>query len=425
MNYQQAVDFLFSLEKFGIKLGLENTYSLMKRLGNPHLKFSSIHVAGTNGKGSCCAMLYSILRKAGYSCGIYTSPHLVDFRERIRIDKSLIEKDYLTDFVSDLKGEILKKKYTFFEVITALAFSYFADRKIELGVVETGLGGRLDSTNILKPQVAIITNIGLEHTDRLGRTLEKIAREKGGIIKDNVPTVTSIEREKPFKVIESLCRQKKSELFSIFKDSKWEIKESSIEGIKFNLRTGTDIYSGIRLNLAGEHQIRNAACAILAVENLAHQGLKVDKKAIFSGLSKVNWPGRLEVYSRNPLVILDVAHNPDGIINLVSALKNLLPDKNIYFVFGVMEDKNYRKMLRIMSGIAKEIILTQPDYSRSARLDSLVDSARKLGLRYSAVPGVREACQSALKKLKKDEVLCITGSHFTLGEFLSYRKNEK
>ena len=419
MNYHQAVDFLFSLEKFGIKLGLENTFSLMRRLGNPHLKFASIHVAGTNGKGSCCAMLYSILRKAGYSCGLYTSPHLVDFRERIRVGESLIEKDYLTDFVSNLKGEILKKKYTFFEVITALAFSYFADRKIELAVVETGLGGRLDSTNILKPEVAIITNIGLEHTDRLGRTLEKIAREKGGIIKDNVPTVTSIERVKPFKIIESLCRQKKSELFSVFKDSKWEIKESSIKGIKFNLKTRTDTYSGIRLNLAGEHQVRNAACAILAAENLTRQGFKVDKKAILSGLKKVDWPGRLEIYRKNPLVILDVAHNPDGINNLVSALKQLLPDKNIYFVFGVMEDKNYRMMLQIMSRIAKEIILTQPDYHRSARLDFLVDSARKLGIRYSAVPEVKEAYQSALKKLKKDDVLCVTGSHFTVGEFLS------
>jgi dihydrofolate synthase/folylpolyglutamate synthase len=419
MNYQQAVDFLFSLEKFGIKLGLKNTFSLMKRLGNPHLKFASIHVAGTNGKGSCCAMIYSILRKTGYSCGLYTSPHLVDFRERIRVGESLIEKDYLTDFVSELKGEILKKKYTFFEVTTALAFSYFADRKIELAVVETGLGGRLDSTNILKPEVSVITNIGLEHTDRLGKTLEKIAREKGGIIKENIPTVTSIEREKPFKVIESLCRQKKSELFSVFKDCKWVIEESSIKGIKFNLKTRTDTYSGIRLNLAGEHQVRNAACAILAAENLTRQGFKVEKKAILLGLNKVDWPGRLEIYGRNPLVILDVAHNPDGIKNLISALGKLLPDKKIYFVFGVMDDKDYGKMLKIVGGIAKEIILTQPDYHRSAKLDSLADTARKLGLRYSAVSGVKEAYQSALRKMKKDDVLCVTGSHFTIGEFLS------
>jgi len=222
-----------------------------------------------------------------------------------------------------------------------------------------------------------------------------------------------------------LCRQKKSEFFSIFKDSKWEIKESSIEGIKFNFKTRMDTYSGIRLNLAGEHQIRNAACAILALENLHPKGFEVDKKAILSGFSKVNWPGRLEIYCKNPLVILDVAHNPDGIENLVSALKKMLPDKNIYFVFGVMEDKNYRKMLQIMSRIAKEITLTQPDYSRSARLDSLADSARKLGLRYNAVHRVKEAYQSALKKVKKDDVLCVTGSHFTVGELLSCRKNKR
>ncbi len=419
MNYQQAADFLFSLEKFGIKLGLENTFSLMRRLGNPHLKFASIHVAGTNGKGSCCAVLYSILRKAGYSCGLYTSPHLVDFRERVRVGRALVEKDYLADFVSDLKEEVLKKKYTFFEVTTALAFSYFAEKKIDLAVVETGLGGRLDSTNILKPQVAVITNIGLEHTDRLGRTLQEIAREKGGIIKNNVPTVTSIEREKPFKVIESLCRQKKSELYSVFKDTKWQIEESSIEGTRFELETSTDTYSGMRLNLAGEHQLRNAACAILALEALGRQGFKIDKQAILSGLSRVDWPGRLEIYSKEPLVILDVAHNPDGISNLVSALKKLLPGKNIYFVFGVMEDKNYRKMLQILSQASKEIILTQPSYSRSARLESLMGTVQKLGLKCDAIPGVKKAYQHTLEKLKDADVLCITGSHFTVGEFLA------
>jgi len=423
MNYQQAVDFLFGLEKFGIKLGLENTFSLMRRLGNPHLKFASIHVAGTNGKGSCCAMLYSILKSAGYSCGLYTSPHLVDFRERIRVDESLIEKDHFTDFVSDLKGEILKKKYTFFEVTTALAFSYFADKKIDLAVVETGLGGRLDSTNILKPEVSIITNIGLEHTDKLGKTLEKIALEKGGIIKDKVPTVTSIDKPTPLKVVASMCRQKKSELFSVFKDAKWRIEESSIEGIKFDLKTRADTYTGIRLNLAGEHQVRNAACAVLAIDNLNGKRFKVDKKAIFSGLGKVNWPGRLQVYHKNPLVILDVAHNPDGIRNLVSALGKLLPRTKIYFVFGVMEDKNYRKMLQVLGRIAKEVILTQPSYPRSASLDSLADAARKLGLRYDSVTGVKEAYRKALNKLKNDDVLCVTGSHFTVGEFLSGQKN--
>ncbi|MFH0930658.1 MAG: folylpolyglutamate synthase/dihydrofolate synthase family protein, partial [Candidatus Zixiibacteriota bacterium] len=359
MNYQQAVDFLFNLEKFGIKLGLENTLALMHKLGNPHLKFSSLHIAGTNGKGSCCAMLHSSLNQAGYFTGLYTSPHLLNFRERIKVGDSLIEKGFLADFVSELKEEISEKKYTFFEVTTALAFLYFACKKIEVAVVETGLGGRLDSTNILKPEVAIITNIGLEHTDRLGRTLEKIAWEKGGIIKENVPTVTSIEREKPFKVIEALCRKKQSELISVFRDSKCEIKKSSMEGIEFDLHTKKDSYLGIKLNLTGEHQIKNAACAILALERLDPGRFKVDKSAIKTGLADVEWRGRLEVYRKKPLVILDVAHNPDGIRILVETLKKTFPDKKIDFIFGVMEDKDYKKMLQIISRIANELILTQ------------------------------------------------------------------
>ncbi|MDH4223670.1 MAG: Mur ligase family protein, partial [candidate division Zixibacteria bacterium] len=182
MNYSQALDFLFSLERFGIKLNLENISSLMRRLNNPHLRFPSLHIAGTNGKGSCCAMLHSVLNHAGYLTGLYTSPHIVDFRERIRIGDSFIEKDFIIDLVSDLKEEILRNGYTFFEVTTALAFYYFAMMKVELAVVETGLGGRLDCTNVLHPEVVIITNIDLEHIENLGKTLEEIAREKGGII---------------------------------------------------------------------------------------------------------------------------------------------------------------------------------------------------------------------------------------------------
>ncbi|MDP2960422.1 MAG: folylpolyglutamate synthase/dihydrofolate synthase family protein [candidate division Zixibacteria bacterium] len=422
MNDQQAVDFLFNLEKFGIKLGLENTLALMHKLGNPHLKFSSLHIAGTNGKGSCCAMLHSSLNQAGYFTGLYTSPHLLDFRERIKVGDSLIEKGFLADFVSELKEEISEKKYTFFEVTTALAFLYFACKKIEVAVVETGLGGRLDSTNILKPEVAIITNIGLEHTDRLGRTLEKIAWEKGGIIKENVPTVTSIEREKPFKVIEALCRKKQSELISVFRDSKCEIKKSSMEGIEFDLHTKEDSYLGIKLNLTGEHQIKNAACAILALERLDPGRFKVDKSAIKTGLADVEWRGRLEVYRKKPLVILDVAHNPDGIKILVETLKKTFPDKKIDFIFGVMEDKDYKKMLQIISRIANELILTQLQYSRSAKLQSMVKTAQELGLRFRAIPDIKKAYELALNNTEEEKIICITGSHFTVSEFLSGQK---
>jgi dihydrofolate synthase/folylpolyglutamate synthase len=422
MIYQQAVDFLFNLEKFGIKLGLGNTSALMHRFGNPHLKFPSLHIAGTNGKGSCCAMLHSILNRAGYFTGLYTSPHLLDFRERIRAGDSLIEKGFLTDFVSGLKEEILENRYTFFEVTTALAFSYFAYKRIEMAVVETGLGGRLDSTNVLKPEVAIITNVSLEHTDRLGRTLEKIAREKGGIIKENVPTITSIEREKSFKVIEALCRKRQSELIPVLRDSRWEVKRSSIEGIEFNLHTRNDNYSGIKLNLAGEHQIKNAACAISALEKLDPEKFKVDKFAIMAGLADVKWRGRLEVYRKKPLVILDVAHNPDGIRILVEALKNIFPDNKIDFIFGVMEDKDYKKMLQIISRTANELTLTQLQYSKSAKLLAMAKTAQELGLRFRAIPDIKEAYEIALNKAEEGKIICITGSHFTVSEFLSGQK---
>jgi dihydrofolate synthase/folylpolyglutamate synthase len=424
MNYQQALDFLFNLERFGIKLGLENTLSLMQRLDNPHLKFPSIHVAGSNGKGSCSAMLHSILHQAGYLAGLYTSPHLVDFNERIKVGDCPIEKEFVVDFISELKDEIVKKGYTFFEVATAIAFYYFAFKNVEIAVVETGLGGRLDSTNILNPEVAIITKISLEHTEILGKNLEKIAGEKGGIIKENIPTVTSERKERPFKVIGSLCRKKNSELISVFKDSSWEIKTSSLNGIKFDLRTQNDYYNGVKLNLAGEHQIANAACAVLALENLNHKFTRLGKDSIMAGLNEVKWRGRLELYKEKPIVILDVAHNPDGIRSLVNALRGFFPHRKVNFIFGVMEDKDYRKMLQILERLAKEIILVQVQYQRSAKLESLVKTAQELGLKFQAVPDVDKAYEYALRIMDEEEVLCVTGSHFAVGEFLNNERRK-
>lgn len=424
MNYQQALDFLFNLERFGIKLGLENTLSLMQRLNNPHLKFPSIHIAGSNGKGSCSAMLHSVLNRAGYLSGLYTSPHLIDFSERIKVGDCHIEKEFVTDFVSELKDEILKNGYTFFEVTTALAFYYFAIKNVEIAVVETGLGGRLDSTNILNPEIAIITNISLEHTTILGKTLEKIAQEKGGIIKENIPTVTSERKERPFKVIGSLCRKKNSELISVFRDSSWEIKTNSLNEAEFDLRTQNDHYEGIKLNLTGEHQIANAACAVLALENLNHKFTRLNRDSIIAGLNEVKWRGRLELYKEKPTVILDVAHNPDGIRSLVNALRGFFPRRKVNFIFGVMEDKDYKKMLQILGRLAKEIILVQVEYHRSAKLETLIKTAQEIGIRYRDIPNLNEAYRFALCNIGEEEVLCITGSHFTVGEFLNNERKK-
>jgi dihydrofolate synthase/folylpolyglutamate synthase len=418
MDYQQALGFLFSLERFGIKLGLGNTLSLLSRLDNPHIKFASIHVAGTNGKGSCAAMLHSVLNRAGYVSGLYTSPHLLDFSERIKANDCPIEKEFVTDFISGLKDEIIRNGYTFFEVTTALAFYYFAYKKVEIAVVETGLGGRLDSTNVILPEVAIITNIGLEHTSILGKTLKEIAQEKGGIIKKDVPVITAIRKEKPYKVIETLCREKNSELVSVFEASSWKIRRSSPEGVEFDLSTRDNSYPGVQLRLSGEHQVQNAACAILALEKLNHRYAKVDRDSILTGLSQTRWRGRLEVYRDKPLVVLDVAHNPEGTRSLVKALRRLFPDKKINFIFGVLEDKDYKKMLQILSGIARQIILVQVRYHRGAKIELLVKTAQMLGLKFKAISDINNACECILRNMNEEEMLCITGSHFTVGEFL-------
>ncbi len=418
MDYQQALDFLFNLERFGIKLGLENTLSLLNRLDDPHLKFASIHVAGTNGKGSCAAMLHSVLNRAGYVAGLYTSPHLLDFSERIKVGDRPIEKGFVTDFISGLKDQIVKNGYTFFEVTTALAFYYFAYKKMEIAVVETGLGGRLDSTNVILPEVSIITNIGLEHTGILGKTLEKIAQEKGGIIKKDIPVITAIRKEKPYQVIERLCREKNSELISVFEVCSWKIRRSSPEGIEFDLSTRDNSYPGIQLGLSGEHQVQNAACAILALETLNHKYAKVNRGSISTGLSQTRWRGRLEVYRDKPLVILDVAHNPEGAGSLVKALKKLFPDKKINFIFGVMEDKDYKKMLQTLGRVAKQIILVQVQYHRGAKIELLVKTAQLLGFKFEAISDINNAYERILRNMNEEEILCITGSHFTVGEFL-------
>lgn len=418
-NYEEALSYLYNLERFGIKLDLTNITSLMNRLGNPHLNFPSIHIAGTNGKGSVAAMIHSILCKAGYRTALYTSPHLVDFRERIRIGQDLIEKDNVFDFVRTLKGEIDKNGYTFFEVTTALAFQYFAGKKVDVAVVETGLGGRLDATNVINPLVSIITSIGLEHTEHLGNTIPQIAGEKAGIIKNGVPTITAVNHAEALEVIKSVCDQRNSKLFVVGEESTYTVLDSSIEGSKFNFFSDSAKYENLRLNLAGDHQLLNAVICLTAIQKLKELGWKIDEQAIRTGLKKVDWRARLEVFRKKPLVILDVAHNPSGMQTLIYALDQLFPDKKIIFIFGVMEDKDYRSMLNEMRQKAKFVVLTKPDYKRSAEPELFEETLKQTNIAYEIIPMVKQAYIFALKNAKSDDIICVTGSHFTVGEFLS------
>jgi dihydrofolate synthase/folylpolyglutamate synthase len=435
MNYRQSVSYLYGLERFGIKLGLENTLSLLDFLGNPHLKFPSIHIAGTNGKGSVSAILGSILCHSNYKTGLYTSPHLVDFRERIRICGQWIEEDFIRDFVNNLKRKIEKEQYTFFEVTTALAFSYFALKEIDIGVIETGLGGRLDSTNVIMPEVAIITTINYDHTDKLGTTLQQIAFEKGGIIKFGVPTVVMAERKEVLNVLRSICRKRESNFIHIEDAARWEINKSSISGSVFSFESDRqDVvktlrasqlvkYKNLKLNLAGSHQIKNAVASLTAIEELKNKGWKIKKNGVRKGLKKVDWRGRLEIFQKKPLVLLDVAHNPEGANILVDSLRKLLPDEEIIFIFGVVEGKDFRQMLSILKDYSHLIILTQPEYPKMISPKLLAEELEKKKANYKVIPEIKEAFEFALENTKPSassgsDAICITGSHFTVGEFL-------
>ncbi|MFA4844453.1 MAG: folylpolyglutamate synthase/dihydrofolate synthase family protein [Candidatus Margulisiibacteriota bacterium] len=334
--------YLLSLDKFGINLGLERIERLLKELGNPQLRFQSLHVAGTNGKGSTCVMIASILKESGYKVGLYTSPHLFDFRERIKINGRDISR---SDFKRGLaKVEALSRSWpeqpTVFEVLTAVAFWYFAEKKIDYAVVEVGLGGRLDATNVLTPLVSVITNIDLEHKAVLGNTLAKIAIEKGGIIKPRVPVITGEQKPAALKVLQYQAEKNGSVLIQV-----------NSQG------------AGLSSGLIGEHQKINAACALAAVR-LA--GIKADKEAILRGLARTNWPARFQVVARRPLTIVDGAHNPAGMATLVATLKAEYPDTKFTFIIGAQGDKDAAEMLRLIAPLAKKIIITRSSHRQAA-----------------------------------------------------------
>jgi dihydrofolate synthase/folylpolyglutamate synthase len=424
-GYQRILEYLYGLERFGIKLDLSNTLSMLEHLGNPHRKFPSIHVAGTNGKGSVAAILQAALSRAGYRTGLYTSPHVIDFRERIRIGTQKIAKKYILSFISDLKQEIETHRYTFFEVTTALAFSYFAQKDVDIAVVETGLGGRLDSTNVLLPEVVIITTLSLDHTRILGSSLRQIAFEKAGVIKTGVPTVAGSNKKEALDVIRSICKEQKSKFLSVGKHCDWAIREKTLQGSIFSLRCDSKKFGRLEIRLPGDHQVENAAAAILALQELKKKGWRVTDRSIREGLKRVAWKARFETFRKRPLIILDVAHNPEGIKTLVKTLDELLPHRKVTFIFGVMSDKDYPLMLEKLSHKAESIILTRPDYHRSASTQQLEKAIRKLHNRYRLFERVKDAYSYALQRVSPSDAICVTGSHFTVGEFLALPENSR
>jgi dihydrofolate synthase/folylpolyglutamate synthase len=417
MNYKKSLEYLYSFEKFGIKYNLENITRILNSLGNPQRNFKSFHIAGTNGKGTVAAMINSLLAESGHSTGLYTSPHILDFRERINIGGKVISGQYVTKFLNEYKPLFDKIKPTFFEITTSLAFKYFSDKKVEFAVIETGLGGRFDSTNVIVPEASIITGISYDHMQYLGDTLEKIASEKAGIIKKNIPVIHTKMKKNISDVISEKAGEMKAEEIISDKIIKLEIKKSSHRGMTFDLFTKENTVRNISTPLTGSYNKSNFANALAAfIQVYPKPDAKIIRNGFKNVISNSGFHGRFETISKKPAMILDVAHNPDAITNLINNLKSLNCRK-LYIVFGMMKDKDYGKCISMIEKLDAEIILTHPAYERAAMPQELLAKAKnknKFVIRYE----VREAAEYALAKARKSDAVLAAGSFFLISDFL-------
>ena len=355
------LEFLYSLKREGVKLDLDIMREFAPRLGNPQNKFKSFHIAGTNAKGSVSSFIYNIFRQR-FSTGLYTSPHLVKFNERILVDKDFITDEYMETFMTKYLSVIIdlmktQRNPTFFETTTLMAFDYFSSKKIEYGSIEVGLGGRLDSTNIINPEVSVICNIGYDHFDRLGCTLESIAYEKGGIIKEGRPVVLSDQKEEVVRTIRRISDLKNSRLFELPDNSIASNVNQGTDGISFELKGMLDNYN-IESRMLGSHQVKNIQTAILAAEVSGVD--KIGRKEIEKGIREAIWPARMEILSREPFVLVDCAHNPPAARTLVTSYKKIFSEKTAVLL-GMLNDKDWYTFAHTISEIADEVVFTRPD----------------------------------------------------------------
>ncbi len=418
----EAVEFLYSLEKFGMKMDLENIGALMKYSGDVHRDLKVIHVAGTNGKGSTCAMIASILTSQGYKVGLYTSPHIVSFTERIKINGVPISSAGLARLTDLFRDEVIRLRATFFEATTAIMFRYFAEMDVDYAVVETGLGGRLDATNIVDPLVSVITGISFDHMDILGDTLDKIAYEKAGIIKRGRPAVVNVSSDVLRDVFSEVASSKEAELFFVEDEAKLSRVEVGVEASVFKAAVFGKEYDGMRIDLGGSHQISNALTALTAIHLLARGGVTIQQEAVRRGLASVKsntgHRGRLEILSHDPLIILDVAHNPDGIRASIESLRPLLGARRGIVLFAVMKDKDATTMLNSLRDKFTRVILTQLEISRSMGANDLKKLCNDIKLESQVFNNSTDALRAALSQTDNDSFLLVTGSHYLAGEVL-------
>jgi len=411
----EKYSFLKGLDPLEIDLSLDRIALFLEKTGSPHKKCKFVHVAGTNGKGSTSAFISSALKEAGFKTGMYLSPHLVDFRERISINGEWIAEQELIELGSALKAkkEELKIKLTFFEFVTAIAFHYFAGKECDFVVLETGMGGRLDATNVVTPEISIVTRIGIEHSAFLGETLARIAFEKAGIIKQGVPVASAEQNVEALKVIEGKCSETNSKLHLQNRDFEFKNNITEIETQKFDFVSGETKLERLETKLRGEFQFENASLAVKAMQLLG-----IGEEAIRSGLLNAGLNGRLQVIHNNPLVLLDVAHNPMSASALRNSIQKIYPNQNFLVVLGVSEDKDARAIVRELMPVAEGFVCAQAQF-RGMEPEKLRDALTLEGFtgKIEVFHKVNDAVRFAMKNSTK---ILVTGSFFSAGEALQF-----
>jgi dihydrofolate synthase / folylpolyglutamate synthase len=414
--YQDGVNYLYSLQKYGIKFGLSKTENLLKAFGNPHKGQRYLHIAGTNGKGSVSAFLGSVLKEAGLKVGFYSSPHLVRFTERFRINGEEIRQDTVAGLIAELRAVVVPEAPpTFFEATTAMALIHFAREETDLAIMEVGMGGRLDATNVITPLVCGITNISLEHQDFLGNRLADIAREKGGIIKKGVDVVMAATQSPVIKALEAIAEERRAPFWRVGKDIRYRATPSGLHyrGLSLRMR-------GLRLGLKGIVQARNAALALGIIERLGEKGIRVSEETIRKGLENTVWTGRMQVVGTNPTILLDGAHNPGALRVLARSIKPAFQYRRLILVIGVMADKAIAEMMRIIVPLADYVICTRPLYYRAAAAQILMAAVAPLGVSGETVPLLTDALTRAMEMADPQDLILVCGSLFTVGEALTY-----
>lgn len=433
-DFKAALDYVLGFADYertsrsAVVFDLARIEALLKRLGNPHLAAKSVHITGTKGKGSTSAMIASVLSCSGYSTGLYTSPHLLTIRERIQIDGNPITEKEFARLVKNLKPEIEELnrsgglgELTTYEILTAMTFVYFKEKRVDFQVMEVGLGGRLDATNVVKPEVCVITSISFDHMEVLGNTLAKIAAEKAGIIKPGITVVSAPQNPEALAVIEKVSREKGARLVKVGTEVTWQRTGFNLSGQSFKLKGLKGEYD-LTIPLLGEHQLENAAIAVAALESLTDTEAKVSPDSMANGLAQVYWPGRLHILRRDPLLIVDGAHNADSAMKLGKALKQYFTFDRAILIAGVSGDKEIAGIVAELSSISSTVIVTAANHPRALAPSRLAAEFSRRGIEPRITGSVKSAVDLALSQAKPGDLICATGSLFVVSEVMEYLK---